>query len=321
VFTHTASVKSLAFSPDGRWLATGSDDATARLWDLSGLTTLNAGTALESDRQPSDIAIEPLELPGHAQQIASVAFSSDGRWLATGSRDQTIQLWDLSTMADTGPGSGKSAGGPIVIRGHEGPVTSLAFSPDGHWLASGGGGWEVTARLWDLSALPPPGMTEALTSAQVTQARLLRGHTAGVSTIAFSPDGGWLATGSLDDTVRLWDVSALMIQSGDLGSGATSEAQDPASEPVVLHGHSDDVTALAFSMDLEGRWLATISLDGTTRIWRMNQKELQALACRVAGRNLTHDEWAQYLPGREYIPTCDGLPVHPSVLDTERQES
>jgi WD40 repeat protein len=314
---HHAAVTAVAFSPDGRWLATGSDDGTARVWDLSTLADLFQDGGLDAAQPTEELVIESVVLLGHEDRVTSVTFSPDGRWLATGSWDQTILLWDVLAVPESGSQGGGSAAKPRILRGHEGPITSVAWSPDGRWLASGGGGWETTARLWDLSTLAPDG-TEAFNIAQLPQARVLRGHTAAISSVAFSPDGRWLATGSLDDTARLWDLLASISETGDGGAITEREGQDPAADPVVLRGHADNVTEVAFSLD--GRWLATSSLDGTVRMWRMNLDELVAVACRVTGRNLTQDEWAQYLRGGDYRPTCDSLPVHPSVIDTERNE-
>ena len=321
---HDATVTSVAFSPDGRWLATGSDDRTARLWDLSTLSALGQSGGPEPGQPAGDLGIEPYVLDGHEDRVTSVAWSPDGRWLATGSWDQTIRLWDVGSLPDSGVQNEGSATGPRVLHGHEDRVTSIAWSPDGRWLASGGGGWDVTARLWDLSALLAPSEEGGIDISPETgtppgEVRVLRGHTAAISSVAFGPDGRWLATGSLDDTARLWDLEALLALSEDGGLEPDDLDQASPVDPVVLRGHSDNVTAVAFSQD--GRWLATGSLDATVRLWRMNPDDLVAVACRVAGRNLTQDEWAQYLRGEEYRLTCKNLPPHPSVIDTERNGS
>ena len=107
-----------AFSPDGRWLASGDDDKNIRIWDVSTGQEI-AGSAVT--RSP----------------IYAVAFSPNGRWLASASADKTIKLWDVATGREI-----------HTLTGHGSIVTSLAFSPDGRWLASGS--WDKTIKIWDV---------------------------------------------------------------------------------------------------------------------------------------------------------------------------
>ena len=156
---HDGPVWGVAFSPDGRRLATASVDSTARLWDPA------TGEHLRT-------------LTGHHSTVLGVAFSPDGRRLATASVDKTARLWD--------PATGKHL---LTLTGHDDMVGGVAFSPDGRLLATAS--VDKTARLWD----PATGKHR----------RALTGHDGAVLGVAFSPDGRLLATASGDKTARLWN--------------------------------------------------------------------------------------------------------------------
>ena len=229
---HTDAVTAVAFSPDGRLLASGSDDRTARLWNVS------------DPAHPAIVAV----LAGHTAAVTSVAFSHDGRLLATGSADHTVRLWDISNPRH-----------PVTIAtlaGHTRPVRTLAFSPDAPVLATGGD--DHTALLWDVSRPRDPVIMARLTA-----------HDAPVYAVAFSPDGRTLATGSYDDTIRLWNVT---------------DPRQP-DDTAVLTGHTNAVESVAFSPD--GRQLASGSDDDTTRLWDVSNRSKPRALSTMTGNTDT----------------------------------
>jgi hypothetical protein len=160
---HTGTVLSVAFSPDGKRLASASADGTVKVWDATS-------------------GQEALTLKGHTDKLKSVAFSPDGQRLASASYDQTVKVWDAT--------SGQLA---LTLQGHTDEVWSVAFSPDGQRLASASN--DQTVKVWDATS-----GQEALT---------LHGHTGMVMSVAFSPDGQRLASASEDGTVKVWDATEL----------------------------------------------------------------------------------------------------------------
>lgn len=216
---HSQAVKSVAFSPDGQILATASDDKTIKLWQVETLE-------------------EICTLLGHSHAVKSVALSPDGQILASGSWDKTIKLWDVNTGTEI-----------CTITGHQLQVNSVAFSPDGKLLASAS--YDRTIRLWQISALAGS-QTELQNRPCYSLLATLSGHAWAVLTVAFSPDGQILATGSDDNTIKLWEVNTGQLI-------------------CTLVGHSWSVVAVAFTAD--GETLLSASCDKTVKLWRVSTAE------------------------------------------------
>jgi WD40 repeat protein len=197
---HSGYVKSLCFSPDKTTIASGSNDNTVKIWDISTRKNI-------------------ITLKGHTQGVKSVCFSPSGNTLASGSDDNTIKLWNVATEQNT-----------MTLTGHSGYVKSVCFSPDGRILGSGS--YDNTIKIWDVS------------NGQIRAT--LTGHSDFVKSVCFSPDGKTLASGSDDNTIKLWDVeTGLNI--------------------LTLVGHTSDVESVCFSPD--GLTLASGSFDNTIKIW------------------------------------------------------
>jgi WD40 repeat protein len=239
---HEYAVRSVAFSPDGRRIASASGDWTVCVWD-------------------SDSGCELARLIGHEDGVTSVAFCPDGCWIASGSDDKTVALWE--------PASGIEL---VSMTGHEWPVTSVAFSPDGGRVASGS--VDGTVRVWDTTTgaqlavllghqhlinsvcYSPDGtrivsgsldnVVRVCDATSGFQLAVLRGHKNSVNSVSYSPDGTRIVSGSADKTVRVWDAG-----SGD--------------ELARLTGHEDSVSSVAFSSD--GGQIASGSEDKTVRVW------------------------------------------------------
>jgi WD40 repeat protein/tRNA A-37 threonylcarbamoyl transferase component Bud32 len=257
---HTGIVNGLAFRRDSLRLATSSQDGTVKVWDSgTGEALLSfkkrgvIGVTFDPDgRRVASISDDGSvefwdsstgqELPSlkrHTAPLASVAFSPDGKRVATAAGDASVQralmnqqlglpsprghhpikLWDSSTGQEL-----------LSLKGHAYRLSSMAFSPDGQRLASGG--FDQTVKLWDGST--------------GQELRTFEGHEGLVTAVAFSPDGLRLASTGFDQTVRIWDS----------GTG----------QPVLcLKGHPSAVLGVAFNPD--GTRLASASEDGSVKLW------------------------------------------------------
>ncbi|KDQ11677.1 hypothetical protein BOTBODRAFT_189671 [Botryobasidium botryosum FD-172 SS1] len=256
-----STVYSIAFSPDGLRIASGSFDEQIRIWDVA------TGAAL----------LAPFR--GHGDVIYSVAFSPNGSRIVSASADRTIRVWDVNTGAEVF----------APLQGHGGAVLCAAFSPDGSTIVSGSS--DRTIRLWDAptgaarfkpmqghddvvysTAFSPDGSRIVSASADKTirvwdvgnhvELLVLRGHTEGVLSAVFSPDGARVVSGSFDETVRVWDSMA-------------------GNAIFTLKGHEHAVWSAAFSPD--GTRVVSGSLDKSIRIWDAKT------GCLLPGPSRTHD--------------------------------
>jgi WD40 repeat protein len=247
---HQAAVRSVAFTPNNKFLVTAGYDKNVRVWGLASgvelrrleghqreiisIAVLPDGKRAVSGSFDRSVRVWDLAsarelccFNGHTGEVHHVAASPDGRFVASASYDGTVRLWGVA--------SGKEL---RRFDGHQGQVYTVTFSPDGKTLASGG--QDHTVRLWD--------------AADGKEIRQLTGHTDSVLSVAFSPDGKTLASASHDTTVRLWDV----------GSGKERQRLSPYPQN---QGWGTWVRAVAFSPD--GRTLASAGMDRVLRLWEV----------------------------------------------------
>lgn len=326
---HQGAIKSVAFSPDGTQVLTGSWDWSAQLWDVA------------SGR-------EIIGFEGHDERVTSVAFSPDGARVLTGSMDGTMRMWDAVSgaqlqqfdskadritavafspsgrhaLAATNHGMARlwdvASGREIrQFEGHSDALTSVAFSTDGTRILTGSA--DTTARIWD--------------TATGQQVQVLTGHDAAVLSVDFSPDGATALTGSWDSTTRLWDVATgqqtrvfpghgasirsvafgrdgKTILTGDWNNTAWICDVETGKPIQSFSGHEASVDAVAYSPD--GRQILTGSWDLTARLWSLPQSLWPDLPDMPAPQLATSRPAAPPAPAP--VPTAPPVPLRDDVL-------
>ncbi|TFK66225.1 WD40 repeat-like protein, partial [Pluteus cervinus] len=281
---HTKGVLTVAYSPDGKFIVSGSEDKTVRIWDS------NTG-------QP---VVQPLV--GHSSWVGSVAYSPDGKYVASGSGDRTVRIWNVVT--------GQPVGQPF--EGHNGAVRSVAYSPNGKHVISGS--YDKTIKIWDTNTGQPigqpfqghtdwvmavaysPNGKHVISGSQDKTVKIwdantglpvgqpLEGHSINfVKSVAYSLDGKYIVSGSYDKTVRIWDANT----------------GQPVGQP--LEGHDNWVLSVAYSPD--SRHVASGSSDETVRIWDINTGQLIGQALEG------HSDWVTcvaYSPDGQYVVSGSG---------------
>ncbi|WP_448266878.1 nSTAND1 domain-containing NTPase [Nostoc sp. DSM 114159] len=214
---HSDAVRGVAFSPDGKTIASASADNTVKVWDAVS-------------------AKEITTFKGHSSEVWGVAFSPDGKTIASASYDKTVKVWDAVSAKEI-----------TTFKGHSDAVYSVAFSPDGKTIASAS--YDKTVKVWD-----------AVSAKEITT---FKGHSDAVSSVAFSPDGKTIASASYDKTVKVWDAVS-------------------AKEITTFKGHSDAVYSVAFSPD--GKTIASASFDKTVKVWdAVSAKEITTFKGHSSG--------------------------------------
>ena len=252
---HNDKVNALAWSPDSRSIASGSDDKTLQVWDatnVGNVITVNKSYSVKSISWSlyrdliayggGDATVQVWNRAGgensytwrgHSSPITAVAWSPGSSSIASASYDAVVQVWDLPRQQGEVPQS-------RFFRGHSGGVRAIAWSPDGAYITSGGK--DGTVQVWNVATGECNGT--------------YRGHKDWVNSVAWSPNGKYIASGSWDSTVKVW-------QGGQPQSGL--QQNFPEGNVITYHGHSSYIFSIAWSPD--GKRIASGSKDGTVQVW------------------------------------------------------
>lgn len=284
---HKRPIVCAAFSPDGRWIATGGDDNALCLWSASD------GTLRRT-------------IQGHQGHIMAVNFSPDSQRVITGAQDNTAKVWDVEKGVEV-----------FTLHGHDKRVDGAAFSPDGTLIATGA--WDKSVRIWNASTgklvrdfktqlvnclcFSPDSKTIATCSWDWTvrtydvatgkQKRIFVGHGNGIHSVAFRPDGLQLVSASEDRTIRIWNV-------------------ETGKQVLKLEGHTGPAYDALFAPD--GKRVISCGKDQTIKVWNLETAmesktlskhpgDVRCVACSPDGRTIasggdkaTSLLWKRFLP-------------------------
>ncbi|KAF3169940.1 proteinral transcription repressor [Orbilia oligospora] len=239
-------IRSVCFSPDGYYLATGAEDRQIRVWDIKNKRIKH-------------------NFRGHEQDIYSLDFSKNGRYIASGSGDKTVRIWDMENPDRA----------PLAFTIEDG-VTTVAISPDSRFVAAGS--LDKCIRIWEIatgkfverlegSDRPPQPEGPDVVPEPEPPHDHNEGHRDSVYSVAFTANGTGLISGSLDKTVKMWTLSS-----------ASSQGVGQKLEPRVktFEGHEDFVLSVAQTPDAYGPWVMSGSKDRRVQFWdpRTNQTQL-----------------------------------------------
>ena len=251
---HSNGINSVAISSDNRYIVSGSDDKTVRLWDFKSgklLKTLNGhsnsvnSVAISSDNRyivsgSSDKTVKLWDVNSgnflktfseHLSSVNSIAISSDSKYIVSGSWDKTVKLWDVN--------SGKLL---KTFRGHYSTIYSVAISSDNRYIVSGS--WDNTVKLWEIN------------SGKLL--KTLNGHSNSVNSVAISSDNRYIVSGSSDKTVKLWDISSgKQLKNFNIFSVVNS-VKISADNRYIISGNSDR-TAKLWSISNSDKPLKTLN--------------------------------------------------------------